>query len=189
MLPLPQIEAIQAQFLELPAIFRAYEERESNFAEQARAWLCRIEAVMEAARLPAAGAVAALRGVVISAERGVLPPGLSFVNPPSPRRLRDAAAAEALRRAEETVNGVIRGDVGQLEEAARLLRQMMAIAQRKGVLSAALGATTHSEVVNAIWAAFLRDAELAPGATRVTGLAGPLNALFLVSRELPHDMG
>ena len=55
MLPLPQIEAIQAQFLELPAIFRAYEERESNFAEQARAWLCRIEAVMEAARLPAAG--------------------------------------------------------------------------------------------------------------------------------------
>ncbi|MGB7926101.1 MAG: hypothetical protein WCF57_22870, partial [Pyrinomonadaceae bacterium] len=91
--------------------------------------------------------------------------------------------------AEETVNGALRADAAQLDEASRLMRQMMAVAQLRGLLSAARGAASHSEAVNAIWSAFLRDADLAPGAMRVNGLVGPHNALFLLSRELPADVG
>lgn len=189
MLPLPNLEAIQMQLLELPAILRAYEERDSEFAERARAWLNRLEAALEDNQLPAAGTVAGLRGLIVSAERGVIPPSLSFLSTPSPRKLRDAAAAEALRHAEEIVTTVLRADTAQLDEAGRLVRQMVAVAQLRGLLAAASGASTHSEAVNAIWSAFLRDSDLAPGATRVTGLVGAHNALFLLSRELPADGG
>lgn len=189
MLPLPNLEEIQAQFLELPAIFRAYEQHDGDFAERARDWLQRLEEALTENRLPSAGAVAGLRGLIVSAERGTVPAGLSFIGGTSPRKLREAAAAEALRRAEETVSNVLRADVAQLDEAARLVRQMVAIAQRKGVLGEAAGASNHSEAVNAIWAAFLRDPDLAAGAMRVNGLAGAHNALFLLSRELPEDVG
>lgn len=189
MLLLPNLEAIQAHFLELPAVLRAYEERAPDFAEQARGWLNRLEVSLEENRLPSAGAVAALRGLVVSAERGAIPPGLSFISTPNPRKLRDAAAAEALRRAEETVSGVLRADAMQLEEAGRLMRQMMAVALRRGLLETAAGATTHSEAVNAIWSALTCDADLAPGATRVVGLVGAHNAFFLLSRELPPTSG
>lgn len=189
MMPLPNLESIQEQLLELPAIFRAYEEREGDFSERARAWLNRLEASLEANKLPAVGAVAGLRGLIVSAERGVAPPGLTFLGAPNPRKLRDAAAAEALRRAEEIVSNTLRSDAAQIEEAGRLMRQMVAVAQLRGLLRAAAGASTHSEAVNAIWSAFLRDPELAPGAARVNGLAGAHNALFLLSRELPPDQG
>ncbi|MGB7924769.1 MAG: hypothetical protein WCF57_16120, partial [Pyrinomonadaceae bacterium] len=79
MIPLPNLEAIQSQFLELPAILRAYEESDSEFAERARAWLNRLEAALEENKMPTAGAVAGLRGLIVSAERGAIPPGLSFL--------------------------------------------------------------------------------------------------------------
>lgn len=188
MLPLPNVEAIQAQFLELPAILRAYENSDSEFAEQARAWLNRLEVALENNRLPSAGTVAGLRGLIVSAERGAIPPGISFLGTPNLRKLRDAAAADALRRAEETVTNALRSDIVQLDEAARLMRQMVAVALQRGLLTAGRGATTHSEAVNAIWSAFLSDGDLAGGATRVTGLVGAHNALFLLSRELPPEM-
>jgi hypothetical protein len=188
MLPLPNLEAIQAQFLELPSILRAYEEGDSEFPERARAWLNRLEAALEDNRLPNAGAVAGLRGLIVSAERGAIPPGLSFLGTPNLRKLREAAAAEALRRAEETVSSSLRADIAQFDEAARFMRQMVAVALHRGLLSAGMGAATHSEAVNAIWSAFLSDADLAPGTTRVTGLVGSHNALFLLSRELPPEM-
>jgi hypothetical protein len=185
MLLLPNLEAIQAQFLELPGILRAYEERDSEFAERARAWLNRLEAALEDNQLPVVGTVAGLRGQLVSAERGAIPSGLTFLTMPNPRKLRDAAAAEALRHAEEVVTAALRADAAQFDEAGRLVRQMVAVAQLRGLLAAAAGASTHSEAVNAIWSAFLRDADLAPGATRVAGLVGAHNALFLLSRELP----
>lgn len=184
MLALPNLEEIQQQMLELPDIVRAYEERSGDFAEQAQRWLARLEESLKNNQLPAAGTVAALRAMAISAERGALPPGLAFVGNPSVRKVRDAAASEALRRAEETVSNVLRADVSQIDEARRLMRQMIAVARRRGLMAAAANAASASDAVNALWGAFLQDAELASAATRVSGLAGPLNALVLLSREM-----
>jgi flavin-binding protein dodecin len=184
-LPLPNLEEIQQQLLELPGIVRAYEERTGDFADQARAWMVRLEEALKNNQLPAAGAIAALRAMVISAERGTLPPGLAFVGTPTVRKARDAAASEAIRRAEETVSGVLRADLAQVDEARRLVRQMLAVAQRKGLPVTTRDAPSISDAINGLWAACLRDAELAAAATRVNGLVGPFNALVLLSRELP----
>jgi len=185
MLPLPNLEEIQALLLELPAIVRAYEERTGDYPGLARGWMSRLEDKLKANQIPAAGAVAALRAMVVSAERGVIPSGLAFVGSPSVQKTREAAASEAIRRAEETVTAVLRADVAQVDEARRLMRQMVAIAQRKGLLAVIEGVPTVSDAVNALWSAFLRGAELSAGATRVGGLVGALNSLVLLGRELP----
>jgi len=185
MLPLPNLEEIQNQLLELPEIVRAYEERTGDFSEQVCAWMVRLEEKLKSNQIPVVGAVAALRAMVISAERGVIPPGLAFVTPPSIRNARDAAASEAIRRVEEAVRTVLQEDVAQIGEARRLMRQMVALAQRKGLIAILANAPSISDAVNALWSAFLRDTELSTGATRVTGLVGALNALILLSRELP----
>jgi flavin-binding protein dodecin len=185
MLPLPNLEEIQNQLLELPDIVRAYEERTGDFSKQVCDWMSRLEEKLQSNKIPAAGAVAALRAMVISAGRGVIPPGLAFVGTPSIRKMHDAAASEAIRRVEETLTSVLRADVAQVEDARRLMRQMVAIAQRKGLMAIIAGTPSISESVNLLWAALLRDTELSTGATRVNSLVGPLNALVLLSRELP----
>jgi hypothetical protein len=73
----------------------------------------------------------------------------------------------------------------QLDEAGRLMRQMVAVAAQRGLLRAALGAGTHSDEVHATWSEFQRDPDIGAGATRVLALAGPQNALILLGRELP----
>jgi len=185
MLPLPNLESIQERLLELPALFRAYEERDAMFADLAREWLNRLEHELENNKVPVAGAIAGLRGLAISAERGMIPPGISFVGAPTARKVRDATAAEALRRAEETVSNTLRADLTQIDEARRLIRQMVAFAVQRGLAGAGGGAGSHNDEVHAIWSALQRDPDIGAGATRVVALAGPQNALILLGRELP----
>jgi hypothetical protein len=187
MLPLPNLEEIQQHLLEIPKLVHAYEERLGDFSERVRDWMIHLEEKLKSNQIPVAGAVAAMRAMVISAERGILPPGLAFVGTPSTRKIRDAAASEAIRHVEEAVGAALRGDVGQIDEAGRIMRQMVAIAQRKGLTTAISQAPSISEAINSLWAAFLCDGELSAGATRVTGLVGALNALILLSRELPSQ--
>jgi hypothetical protein len=89
----------------------AMQDGDSDFSERSRAWMRRTEETLDANRLPAVGALASLRAMVISAERGSLPPGTVMTGAVSPRKARDAAAAEALRRSEELVSGVLRADL------------------------------------------------------------------------------
>jgi hypothetical protein len=185
MLPLPNLEEIQQHLLEIPELVHAYEERLGDFSERVRDWMVRLEEKLKSNQIPVAGAVAAMRAMVISAERGVLPPGLAFAGAPTRRRIRDAAASEAIRRVEESVGAVLRPDLAQIDEAGRLMRQMISIAQRKGIMTNVSAASSVSEAVNSVWSAFLNDGELSAGATRVTGLVGALNALILLSREFP----
>ena len=184
MLPLPNLESIQERLLELPALFRAYEERDAMFTDLAREWLNRLENELENNKVPIAGAIAGLRGLAISAERGMIPPGISFVGAPTARKVRDATAAEALRRAEETVSNTLRADLTQIDEARGLMRQMVAFAVQRGLVGDG-GAASHSDAVHAIWSVLQRDPDIGAGATRVVALAGPQNALILLGRELP----
>src|SRR5688572_15625648 len=129
MLPLPNIEEINQVLAEIPQIVHAYEARDAMFSELVKAWLGRAEAVLHSNRLPVTGAIAGLRASVVSAERGAVPAGLTFVGPSTVRKARDAAAAEALRRAEEQIANTIRTDLAQVGEAERVLRQMVSLAR------------------------------------------------------------
>jgi hypothetical protein len=185
MLPLPNIEELNSHLLKLPQIVEAYEIRDSTFSEMAKSWLQQAEQILVSNRLPAAGAVATLRGVVISAERGVLPSDITFITASNSRKARDAAAADALRRAEMLITDLLRDDLVKIHEAERILQQIVAVASYKGYLNIPNGSIAQGDFVGQVWGCVSRDSDLAQGAVNVTALVGFPNALALLGRELP----
>lgn len=185
MLHIVNLEEIQGMLLGVPSLIHAFEKRDPNFVEAVKAWMTRAEQILVSNRLSVASNVATLRGILISAERGVLPPGLVFSGRTTARKIRYASAAEVLRKAEEVISDAIRADATQLDEGQRLARQIVSAAQRKGLISSTPIANNHTETLNAYWNAMITDHELGQPTAHLAGLVGAHDALILIDRLLP----
>ncbi len=188
MLHIVNLEEIQSLLLRVPKLIGDLERRDPNFLGAVKEWLTQMEQVLLNNRLPVAAEVAVLRGVLIGAERGVMPPGMVFRGRPTARKIKDASAADVLRKAEELVANAIRGDAAQFAEGERLARQLVTVAQRKGLVPAASRADRHAEMLNAIWRALIADPDLGPATTHLAGLVGTYDALILLDRMLPVSL-
>jgi len=184
MLRIVNLEEIQEMLLRLPGVVSGLERREAGFAAVVREWLAETEKVLVANRLAAAGEVATLRGALISAERGAVPAGVSVEGRATPRKVRDATAADVLRKAESAVSAAVRADAARVGEAERLVYQVVSVAVRKGVLPPPPGSGSHTEVLRAAWALVSDDPDTGAAATHVVGLVGPHDALVLLDRAL-----
>jgi hypothetical protein len=185
MLSLPSLEEIQDLLLRVPPIIQQMESHRPGFVAATRDWLTQMEQVLVSNRSTAAAEIAVLRGVLIAAERGVIPAGIVFGGRATSRKVREASAADVLRQAEAAVSDAIRGDVAQMAEGERLARQIAAVAVRKGLWEAAGGAGGHSQRLMALWQAMGADPELGNAVVRLTGLVGLPSALALLDRALP----
>jgi len=179
------IEEIQGMLLRVPELIDRLESHDPDFAVLVKDWLTGAEQVLISNRLAVASDVAVLRGVLISAERGVLPEGMVLTGRKTARKIKDATSADALRRASELVSDAIRGDAAQIAEGEKLTRQLVALAERKGILPDDPDAGGHSETLNAIWRAMSEDPDLGPATTHLAGLVGAYDALVLLDRMLP----
>jgi len=185
MLSFVNLQEIQNLLLRVPALVRDLERREPGFASSVKEWLIECEQILVGNRLPIAAGVAALRGIVISAERGVSPPGLVFNQRLSLRKIKDAAAGDVLRRAEEVIAGAIAADAARFAEGEKLMRQVVAVAERKGLVLAEALPEPGSARLRTIWQGMTSDPELGPATTRLVGLVGGRDALVLLDRVLP----
>ena len=183
MLRLLAMEEIQALEGGVPELVRLYERKESNFATAVKDWLRQAEQLLTNSRLPGAGEVAGLRGMLISAEQGVIPDNLHFKGAVSLRRIRNATAAEVLRKAERRLGEGIAPTVAQVAEADRLVRQMLPVARRKG-LAPLMEMPGSADQLVALWRALESDADLGAIATHVVGLVGKQDALIVLDRCL-----
>ncbi len=174
--------------LRVPELIRALEKRDPNFVGGVKEWLTQAEQILVNNRLAVAAEVAVLRGVLISAERGVLPPGLVFSGRTTARKIRDATTADVLRKAEEVISNAIRADVAHLAEGERLARQIVSVAQRRGLIISAPIADKNTKTLNAFWTAMITDQELGPATTHLAGLVGVHDALILIDRMLPMSV-
>jgi hypothetical protein len=161
--------------LGVPRIVDRYDDGDPRFAEDVKRWIRDAEEILTAARLPAAASLAALRGTLIAAEEGTLPAGVTFSGRATPRKIRDAVAADVLRRADEQVVNATSSAAAQFDEAERLVRQMLPVAMQKGLIGSSAASS---------WAALENDANLGAIATHVVGLAGRNDALILLGRAL-----
>lgn len=184
MMRIVNLEEIQEMLLRLPGVVSRLERREADFAAAVREWLVETEKVLSSNRLAAAGEVAALRGTLISAERGAAPAGVNVEGRATPRKIRDAAAADVLRRAESAVSAAVRADAARVGEAERLVYQVVSVAARKGVLPPSPCPESHTEMLRAAWALVSGDPDTGAAATHVAGLVGPHDALVLLDRAL-----
>ena len=190
MLNVVNLEEIQRLLLRMPALIDALAERQLSLIGSVKTWLMDGEQIFTNNRLPVAAELAALRGVLISAERGVIPAGMAFSARTTARKVKEATAADVLRRASEIILQATAADAARVAEAEKLMRQVLAVAQRKGLSQVpAHSAYTHSDMLKAIWRAMTEDPDLGVGATRLEGLVGSNDALVLLDRMLPSEPG
>lgn len=180
MLAIVNMEEIHGLLLQIPRLVQKLEDQQSDYCEAVIEWMKQLEHALASNRLPSGASIAALRGGVIAASRGITagPP----VSGSSRRKARDAAATDALRRAEEIVASAMRADQAQIADAERLARQLVAHGLRKRILD---DEVLRRRQVEAIWQRLASDPELGSPASHLSALVGLPNALVLVGRALP----
>ena len=185
MLHIVNLEEIQGMLLRVPELMDSLEERNPSFPGSVKEWLTQAEQILISNRLAVAAEVAVLRGVLISAERGVIPPGMAFSTRTTVRKIKDASAADVLRKAEELISRAISADAVRFAEGEKLTQQVVAVAQRKGLIPATPRLGNHTEILKATWQAIIMDPDLGAVTTHLAGLVGLYDVLILLDRMLP----
>jgi hypothetical protein len=93
----------------------------------------------------------------------------------TPRKIRDAVAADVLRRCDELMVAATATAAVLFIEAERLVRQMLPVSVRKALIGSSVASS---------WTSIENDSDLGPIATHVIGLVGRADALVLLSRAL-----
>jgi hypothetical protein len=183
MLRLLATEEIQTLLGRVPELVRLFEEKDSAFVEGVKEWLMQAELRLKDNQLIGVSEIAGLRLMLIAAEQGAVPEGLNLPGNPSRRRIKSVTAADVLRKAAKQVALSIASFVGQASEAERLIRQMLPLAEKKGLIPEVEG-PARGEALAAIWEGLESDADLASIALHVCGLVGKQDALILLDRCL-----
>jgi len=184
MMRIANLEEIQGMLLSIPELINSLEKSEPNFSLSVKKWLMQIEQILVENRLAIAADVAVLRGTLISAERGLIPEGIVFNNKNTARKIRDAVAADVLRKAENLISNAINYDVARVAEGDKLARQLVALAQRKGLIQLNSNISEHSDMLKVTWNSMSKDPDLGPGTTHLIGLVGNYDSLILLDRTL-----
>jgi len=187
MLRIVNLEEIQGMLLRIPGLVDLQDRRDPDFVQDVKEWLSKLEKVLENNRLPAAGNVAALRALLISAEQGVIPTGVEFHGRTTGRKIREAAAAYVLRQTGDLVSSVIQKDRERVAEAERMTRQLVALAKAKGFIQELPSGDNFTDMLKAVWRTLSADQELSPGTVNVEGLVGPHDAIMVLDRIITSD--
>jgi hypothetical protein len=115
------LEEIQGALLRVPRLIHSLDKRDPKFVGDAKAWLTQAEQILTNNHIAVAAGIAALRGVLITAEQGAIPQGMIFAGRVTSRKIKIAAAADVIRKAEEMISKVLQADVARVVEAERNL--------------------------------------------------------------------
>jgi len=135
-------------------------------------------------RLALAGSVAALRGTLLSAERGVIPADVAFRGRPTARRIIEAVASDILRRTSTLIAEALKPDEARIADAERLARQLVSVAILKGLFRTISHEGDHTAYLKAIWHSLSIDNEIGAGAANLLALVGPNDSLMIIDRIL-----
>lgn len=187
MLRIVNIEEIEGLLRRIPPLIDRMEQRDTDFVGSVRRWLTSLEQALENNRMPTAGEIAALRGVVASADRGMIPEGIKLSGRLTNRKLREVVAGDVVRRATTIASDVIRNDRARVDESDRIVRQMLAIARAKGLIPTSNNGPGSPEVLKGMWQTLRADSDTAAGAVNTEALIGPHDAIILLDRAIARD--
>ena len=161
-----------------------YMDLTSTFFESVKNWLGELEKVLENNWLKACSDIAIYRGTLISVERGLVPADLIFTKRKSHKKVMDAVAIETLKKANELINTIISGPLAQINEAERLIRQIIPIAELKGFLPPYESNANRTIYLNQVWTQMSNDPDLANICLHIKGLVTQQDILILLDRNL-----
>ncbi|MDT9000777.1 hypothetical protein RQP53_15985 [Paucibacter sp. APW11] len=185
LLRLANLEQIERQLLALSPLMALLEVGAPDFAEQAHQWLSQTEKCLLDNRLPAAGSLAALRGSLIALQRGGgVPSEQGNRGRLQTRKQRDARIAGLLKEAADLLAGQVRGRRSQVDEAERLMLQLVAVADRVGLLQPAQAGQSHTAYLQALMATLSQRPELGSHIVHVQGMLGLADSLLMLDRVI-----
>jgi hypothetical protein len=182
MLRIANVEEIQRLLLRITRLTQQLQERDAGFVEDVKEWLAEFEKILSNNRLAAAASIAALRATLISAERGVIAPGLVFNGRFTPRKIKEATGVDIIRKAEAVGSNSVNADVARIGEAERLMSQIVSVARKKQLFPPIAAAPNHTEWLKTTWRGLIDDPDLATAAIRVEGMVGFQDVLVLLDR-------
>ncbi len=165
------------------ALIDMYKAKELVFFDRVQRWLERLEKMAADNRWSFQSSIAALRGQLVTVSRKQKDDSFPWMpHSKNSRRAREALAAETLRQAIELVGNFVAADREQQAKAAELLRQVLAMAIFKGIVS--LKPTNgNSHYISQSWNAVASDQDFAPTCVHVVGLVGAYNAYILFDKS------
>lgn len=187
MLRIVNIEEIQGILNSISALIDLQQQHDSNFDEKVKEWLVKLEKSLESNRIMQVGEIATLRGLILSAEHGIIPPGIELHRRSTKRKIIEAAVTISLRNSSSLVTELLQKEIDRVSDAERMMRQLLAMAKAKGLLETLPEGEDRTEFLKIIWQVFSSDPELAPGTINVEGFVGPHDALVVLDRTLTSD--
>jgi Arc/MetJ-type ribon-helix-helix transcriptional regulator len=184
MLRIINLEEIQGLLLRVPQLVDLLERRTPSAVSEVKSWLTTVEQTLVNNRMPLAGNIATLRGILISAERGVIPTGVVFHGRPTVRKIREATTADVLRQSSDLVADAVREDTARIAEAERLGHQIVVIAKSQGLVPQEFSGGDRNEMLENLWSSFSTDANIKAGAVRLLSLVGQNDVLIILDRAI-----
>ena len=188
MLRIVNIEEIQRMLNSVSGLVDVQQRHDSTFDEKVKMWLTKLEKILESNRIMFAGEIASQRATILAAENGILPPGMEMYSGIGKRKIVQATATLSLRNASRMVTDYLRKEVDRVADAERMMRQIIAMAKAKGLITAMPIGNNRTEALKSIWRNLAADAELVPGTINVEGLVGPHDALIILDRIMASDL-
>jgi hypothetical protein len=181
-LHLPNLEEIEALLLEVPALVDRLEEHDPDFVTALKSWLASAENTLSNNRMPAASEIAVCRGSLIAVERGDTDDSV-VRGRMGARKYREARASHLLRRATDVINGSISSRRAQVDEAGRVMMQVVAAADRLGLIPVDSG-SSHTAYLQGVLQAISNRAEFTSLVVHVTGILGETDCLIVLDRSI-----
>lgn len=188
MLRIVHLEEIKELLLKAPALVSLLEKKDVGVVREINSWLNSLERALINNRMTIASNVASFRSVLISANQGAITAGISFHGKLTKRKLREASCSYVLQNTNDIVANAIQNDINRYDEAEGLMRQLIAVANAKGLIQIKPEGLDHTQFLKTTWTNFSSDPEMLSGTVRMEGLLGPHDSLVLLDRIMTIDI-
>ena len=183
MLRLANLEQLEGMLLEAPALVQKFEKREGDFLQSVGTWLLEAEEALTNNRLPAAAEIAARRSEFIASQRG-FSIGRPLPKRVSARKAREAHAADLLTRACNVLNTIVAPRRAQVDEAERMMMQIIAIADRMSLIRPSQNGESHTSYLQMVFQTLYDRPELSSLTVRIIGILGKTDTLVVLDRSI-----
>jgi len=176
-----QIEKLSSFLSTLAPLMDRYQRGELSFADDALKWLEEAEKTMSSLRIPEGAEMSALRGRIIrSSDTSTNPEGHTTRS--ALRRARNAAASEALERAE----AILRNRLLAAEDRLRLFEEKLCEGITALVLQTPLPEKTipHMQLLNQVWNQLRQQKSTRPLALYIAASLTHYDRCFILDRVL-----
>lgn len=179
-----QYEDIASLLREVPSLVDQLEARRSGFPDEVLVWLKRAESMLESNRLPVVSQVSAYRAMLIESSRGIHTNDVAIVGRPTIRKIEEGTASVALQRSNELLHAAIAEREAAFQEAERVSRQVVAVAQVKGFVAACQDGRSHQAFLECLRERIAADTDLAGIYVHLSALVGRTDVLVFLDRAL-----